>query len=149
MGGKRIKPVSVPRSSGFINSSKNDAVLENKNCEINFSFRYMKDSDGEFHINHDDAGYFQTILKRLHDLSSHSFMSLTTNRSPALRFHRIKWDQDSVTRESFDIPGEDDLYDEAYQFSVSSNEHGRIMGFFTDQRTFNIVWLDKDHRLYS
>jgi hypothetical protein len=35
----------------------------------------------------------------------------------------------------------------AYQFQVSSNEHGRIHGLVIGN-IFFIIWLDPDHRLY-
>jgi hypothetical protein len=35
-----------------------------------------------------------------------------------------------------------------HQFSLSSNKHGRVHGFFIDE-VFYVVWLDADHLLYS
>ncbi len=45
------------------------------------------------------------------------------------------------------MPNEEQLVDIPYQFSLSSNEHGRVHGFFIDE-VFYIVWLDPDHLLY-
>ncbi|QKQ77934.1 hypothetical protein FBB35_25410 [Nostoc sp. TCL240-02] len=61
------------------------------------------------------------------------------------RCHPIKWED---TREkAFGLPNEEQLVDIPYQFSISSNEHGRVHGFFIDE-IFYIVWLDPDHLLY-
>ncbi len=74
-------------------------------------------------------------------------LALITNRSSALRAHPVDFNEKRVSRNSFGIPNETDLCDEAFQFSVSSNAHGRIVGFFTGS-TFNIVWFDRKHALY-
>lgn len=148
-------PRKIPKNNraeksktSFINSAANQEKIDNKNKPINFSFKYILE-DETFHINREDASYFQHIIHRLQDLCSKTFMELMAERSSALRFHPIDWSDSRVSRDGFGMPREDDLYDEAYQFSISSNEHGRIVGFFTDQLTFNIVWFDKDHELYG
>lgn len=143
-----IKAGKVKKNLGLIDNTRNDAVVdENKRKEIIFSFRYLLE-DSDFHIDHDDASYFQTIIRRMQEVCRQTFISLVVNNSRAWRFHRVTWSDERVSRDGFGIPGEEDLYDEAYQFSVSGNEHGRIVGFFTDGRIFNIVWFDKDHTLY-
>jgi len=139
---KRVTP-----QTAFINSEANQVKIDNKNHPINFSFKYLTEDD-IFHINRDEGSYFQHIIHRLQCLCTKTFMELMADRSPALRFHQIDWDDPRVSRDGFGLPIENDLYDEAYQFSTSSNEYGRIVGFFTDQLTFNIVWFDKEHNLY-
>jgi len=47
----------------------------------------------------------------------------------------------------FGLPNEEQVVDTPYQFSLSSNEHGRVHGFLIDE-VFYIVWLDPDHQLY-
>ncbi|NMG11911.1 hypothetical protein DP117_35700 [Brasilonema sp. UFV-L1] len=69
-----------------------------------------------------------------------------SNRSSALRCHPIDWID--TTESCFGFPGEEQLVDTPYQFSISSNKHGRVHGFFIEE-VFYIVWLDPNHKLYS
>jgi hypothetical protein len=43
---------------------------------------------------------------------------------------------------------EDEFTQDKYQLTISTNEHGRIHGFFILD-VFYVVWLDPDHELYS
>jgi hypothetical protein len=79
-------------------------------------------------------------------VSSWTFQELIRNRSSALRCHPIDWDD--TTEECFGFPKEEEIVSIPYQFSLSSNEHGRVHGFFINE-IFYIVWLDPDHNLYS
>jgi len=143
-----VKVGKINRQSSFIDSDRNDVIVaENKRKPINFTFKYFTE-DKDFHINHTDLKYLQTVIRRLQEVCRLTFTELVTNNSRAWRFHPVDWKDKRVSRDGFNIVGETDLYDEAYQFSVSGNEHGRIVGFFTDGRTFNVVWFDKDHKLY-
>jgi hypothetical protein len=45
------------------------------------------------------------------------------------------------------LSNEEQLVDTPYQFSLSTNEHGRVHGFFIDE-VFYIVLLDPDHLRY-
>jgi hypothetical protein len=85
------------------------------------------------------------LLERFKDISRLNAQELTNNRSSALRCHSINWDD--TTESCFGFPGEEQLVDTPYQFSISSNEHGRVHGFFIEE-VFYIVWLDPDHNLY-
>ena len=143
-----IKANRVQKNLSIIDSSRNDVVInENKKRFINFSFQYVLEDD-DFHLNHSDSLYYSSVIRRLQEMCRVSFMDLVQNNSKSWRFHPIDWRDKRVSRDGFGLCGEEDLYDEAYQFSVSGNEHGRIAGFFTDGRTFNVVWFDKDHKLY-
>ncbi|WP_298920867.1 hypothetical protein [uncultured Nostoc sp.] len=70
---------------------------------------------------------------------------LLVNRSNTLRCHPIKWEDTSES--GFGLPNEEQLVDIPYQFSISSNEYGRVHGLFIKE-IFYIVWLDPDHLLY-
>lgn len=85
-------------------------------------------------------------MERLKALSGLTNQELLVNRSSALRCHPIKWEDTSET--GFGLPNEEQLVDTPYQFSLSSNEHGRVHGFLIDT-VFYVVWLDPDHLLYS
>ncbi|MDJ0676493.1 MAG: hypothetical protein QNJ36_14115 [Calothrix sp. MO_167.B42] len=78
-------------------------------------------------------------------MSGLTAQELLINRSSSLRCHPINWEHTSEN--CFGLPDEEQLVDTPYQFSLSSNEHGRVHGFFIDE-VFYIVWLDPQHLLY-
>ena len=102
--------------------------------------------DSTFLVNHADASYYHKVIERLQGLSSTSVSELMSNRSPTLRCHPIDWLDSGVSREKFGILREDELCDKPYQISIGLST-GRLHGFFTGD-IFNIVWFDKDHKLY-
>jgi hypothetical protein len=112
---------------------------------ISFSFKYYQGSHEKFHCRDRDINYLLTLLERLKALSGISFQELLSSRSSALRCHPIRWEDTSD--QGFGLPGEEQLVDTPYQFSLSSNQHGRVHGFFIDE-IFYIVWLDPQHLLY-
>jgi len=114
---------------------------------INFSLKYLDIGHGKFLCFDHDKEYYQSMASRMKDLCSMKKMEFMANRSSALRIHPIKWEETSE-KSGFGIPGEEQIVDTPYQFSLSSNENGRIHGFFI-LSTFYIVWIDKDHQLYS
>ncbi|MEH1781133.1 MAG: hypothetical protein V7K67_07390 [Nostoc sp.] len=112
---------------------------------ISFSFKYYQDSNSKFSCSQKEVIYWLTLLDRLKALSSLTAQELLVNRSSTLRCHPIKWEDTS--ERAFGLPNEEQLVDIPYQFSISSNEHGRVHGFFINE-IFYIVWLDRDHLLY-
>ena len=112
---------------------------------ISFSFKYYQVGHSKFSCNEKKVIYWLTLLERLKDLSSLAAQELLVNRSSTLRCHSIKWEDTSES--GFGLPNEEQLVETPYQFSLSSNEHGRVHGFFIDE-VFYIVWLDPDHMLY-
>lgn len=114
---------------------------------ISFSFRYFKHDNEKFSIRNRDATYLSALLIRLRDLSTLSAQEIINNRSKSLRCHSIEW-EDTTEPNGFGLPNEEKLAYLPYQFQISSNEHGRVHGFFIEN-VFYIVWLDPDHNLYS
>jgi hypothetical protein len=114
---------------------------------ISFSFKYLRVDHEKFHWTDREISYWITLLDRLRNLSGLTAKELKVNGSPALRCHVIDWDDARVTENSFGIAKEEQVVDTPYQFSLSSNEHGRVHGFFIDE-VFYIVWLDPNHLLY-
>ena len=112
---------------------------------ISFSFKYFQDSHSKFSCNGREVAYWLTLLERLKAISALTAQELLVNRSSSLRCHPIKWEDTSEN--GFGLPNEEQLVDTPYQFSVSSNEHGRVHGFFIDE-VFYIIWLDPNHQLY-
>jgi len=95
------------------------------------------------------AKYFEKVFDRFKNLSQLTRLELDNEqrKNPKTwRFHSIDWEETSQKR-GFGFPKENDLVDIPYQFSVSSNEYGRIIGFFIGH-IFYVVWLDHQHKLY-
>ncbi|HCU0430122.1 TPA: hypothetical protein OUE92_002297 [Serratia marcescens] len=87
------------------------------------------------------------MMERLKSLCSMTEHELSANRSNALRAHPIDWD-DTSEKNGFSQLNEQLQMFKPYQFSVSSNAHGRIHGFVSAS-VFYVIWLDPNHRLYS
>ncbi|RUT06495.1 hypothetical protein DSM106972_027520 [Dulcicalothrix desertica PCC 7102] len=114
---------------------------------IGFSFRYLQNDNPKFSFNNRDSRYFESLLLRLRDLSKLTVSEIINNRSKSLRCHLITW-EDTTEPNGFGIPNEEEIVTSAYQFQISSNEHGRVHGFFIEN-IFYIVWLDPNHNLYQ
>ncbi len=112
---------------------------------ISFSFKYYQDNHNKFSCIKKEVSYWLTLLERLKALSSLTAQEFLVDRSSPLRCHPIKWEETSES--GFGVPNEQQLVDTPYQFSLSSNEHGRVHGFLINE-TFYIVCLDRDHLLY-
>jgi hypothetical protein len=137
---KNIKKIEVSKTStSGIKSTKL------KPQGISFAFKYYQEDHNKFSCNEKGSTYWLTLINRLKALSGLSNQELLVNRSSTLRCHPIKWEDTS--EKGFGLPNEEQLVDTPYQFSLSSNEHGRVHGFFIDE-VFYIVWLDPDHLLY-
>ncbi|MBE9050612.1 hypothetical protein IQ243_09335 [Nostocales cyanobacterium LEGE 11386] len=138
---KKIKKIEVVK-----NSTSGIKPTKLKSLKgISFSFKYYQDGHDKFACTEKVVIYWLTLLDRLKSLSSLTAQELLVNRSSSLRCHPIKWEDTSES--GFGLPNEEQLVDTPYQFSLSSNQHGRVHGFFIDE-IFYIVWLDPDHLLY-
>ncbi|GAO44712.1 hypothetical protein [Flavihumibacter petaseus] len=113
---------------------------------INFSFKYLNGDHEKFCYYPHEGNYFAELIARLKALSSITKQEFLSNRSSALRAHPIDWN--GTTESCFGFPREEEIVDIPYQFSINSNEAGRVHGFFI-YNTFYSVWLDKSHLLYS
>jgi hypothetical protein len=126
-------------------SKKSQKIPPKPSLSISFSFKYFQRDHSKFSGNSQAISYWLTLLDRLKALSSLTAQELLVNRSSSLRCHPIRWADTSEN--GFGIPNEEQLVDTPYQFSLSSNEYGRIHGFFIDE-IFYVVWLDPNHQLY-
>ena len=138
---KKIKKTKVPKTKNF-----RSEAAKSRDQGINFSFKFYQTQNDKFSCRQELTSYWQRLLERLKALSGLSRQELLTNRSKSLRCHPIRWED--TTEIGFNLPNEDQLVDTPYQFSVSSNEYGRVHGFFIGS-VFYIVWLDPNHLLYS
>ena len=72
---------------------------------------------------------------------------LVQYKGKGLRNHPIDWSDPRVSERGFGVQRCEFLDESAYQFSVSGNEHGRIIGALIDT-VFYVIWFDPDHQLY-
>lgn len=132
------------KSDSPISRSKEGVQDYNKEL-VKFSFKYLKKDNKKFDFDTCDASYFLNLMERLKNVSTMDITTFRTNGGKSLRAHSIDWDK--TTENSFDIPGQEQLVYEPYQFSLSANLYGRVHGFLIENR-FYIVWLDRNHSLY-
>lgn len=133
-----IKKVA-PQTSGTIKKTEPSDEL------LRFSFKYFI-HDHEVCPKEFADGYTGKLLERLRDLSSWTIKQFTGASTKSVRNHRITW-PDTSRPDGFDHLPEQLREGEAWQFSVSVNEHGRVHGLLIGN-VFNIVWLDSQHALY-
>lgn len=113
---------------------------------VAFSFKYFAHRT-PFVIEEQTGNYLLALVERLRDCATKSALELQVDRSKTFRCHTIRWEETSQSN-GFDHINAT-LREEItpYQFSVSVNEHGRVLGFFIGD-VFYVVWLDPKHQLY-
>jgi len=137
--GKKIRASNV-QSKGAIQPSNLPPA------EVCFSFKHLQSGHGKFQFEDRATGYFVILLERLRDVCRLTSQQMRTTHRESLRCHDHKW---SLTTEpnGFGLKGQ--LADcKGWQFQITSNEHGRVHGFFI-QEVFFVVWLDPNHKLYA
>ena len=140
---RKIKAGELPSRSGKIVATDVHAALTDR---IKLSFKFLTTDHATFKYTDRDVRYFSSLLERLKQLSSlqaadfHRYMESWRN-------HRVDWNDSRVSMSGFSIRGHEQLDANAFQFSVSKSEHGRVVGAFIDT-VFYIVWLDPQHQTY-
>lgn len=137
---KRTRPKIVPDSTERIVSTQ--VGLEQQVC---FNLQHFYQNHKKFSYHDRKPVYFCKLLERLKNLSTMTRKDLMGSRSKSIRFNPIDFNRKDVSEDSFNLMSED-ADDNAFEFSVSANEHGRVHGFFIGN-IFYIVWLDPDHKL--
>ncbi len=136
----------TPGPTGPIQAPK---VPENE--PIVFSFNFFQPEHLRCNAQQRDGHYFRALLDRLKvvgQLKVKQFRTMHAARNPqALRIHPIDWNHPKIIQSGFGIPHRQDLDQQAWQFSLSKHQNGRVHGFLIDT-VFHIVWLDPDHNLY-
>ena len=113
---------------------------------VSFSFKYLQTTHRKFQFSHKDSQYFCKLLDRLKHICELSWQEMRTTHKESLRCHDHRW-HETTEPNGFGLKGQiADL--QGWQFQLSSNEHGRVHGFFLDT-VFFIVWLDPEHKLYA
>ena len=141
---KVSKAKANSKSRHYIDESYDEINLDYQ--EIVFSLKYLDLHDSDFCVDKCKSKYFIALLKRLAEISKLFVNDFKGKYKKALRNHDIEWED--VTRDCFGIPDEEQLVDKPWQFSVSANENGRVVGFFI-RNIFYVRWLDCNHNLYD
>ena len=114
---------------------------------LRFSFKLLDLSNPKFSTSRCGSGYVDRFLRRLRDLSAIKVGEFRSNKSKAIRAHRI--DFPSTTEPNGFASLNAQLREVgAWQFEITVNEHGRVHGILIDE-TFYVVWIDPEHRLYA
>lgn len=116
--------------------------------KVSFNFRRLcYKQGGKFDYRSHESSYFLKLVERLQAISNMKKMEFIQPFGYGLRCHPIHFKDttNNLTERTFGILGED-IDDEARQFEISTNEYGRVHGFFVEN-VFYIVWLDKHHEL--
>lgn len=138
----KIRETKLPLETERIRPSETDGTQS-----VSFNFRRLKQNEGKFIYEQQEGNYFCTLLERLKNISLMTRMEMTHKNAKSLRCHHVDFTNVQVSENTFGILGED-VDQDAYQFSITSNEHGRVCGYFVEH-IFFVVWLDPDHELYS
>ena len=142
---KRIDSRIKPSPDRTIKSGAKSDFLDDL---LRFSFKFYDPDHPEFHCKDREVEYFQKFLERIKELSREKVSSLTNRKADrALRFHPIDFGEDRVSKDGFGVAGWEEYDDDAWQFSLSKTENGRVHGFLIEN-VFYVVWLDPRHRLY-
>ena len=136
--------LNLPAEGRIKSGSKSD-VLDDL---LIFSFKFYDTSHADFHCKDREPEYFQKLLDRLRDLSRERVSALTNRKADkTTRFHPVDFHERRVSEAGFGISGWEEYDDDAWQFSISKQEHGRVHGFLIEN-VFYVVWLDPRHRMY-
>ncbi|MCF6337724.1 MAG: hypothetical protein L3J84_07190 [Gammaproteobacteria bacterium] len=142
MSRKRINPTKKIQSNTPIHPT-----ITADNETIRFSFKHLALNHNKFSFEGKTHEYFGKVFERLKNISSLTASEIFSNRSSSLRTHPINWD-DTTEKTGFTHLNQQLRQIPAYQFQISSNEHGRVHGFILDN-IFFVIWLDPEHRLYA
>jgi hypothetical protein len=141
----QIKPSKAQPSNTFNKFSPTRP--EEKN--IGISFRYLKEGNGKFEYKKQNEGYFQELIDKIKAFCGYTRKQLESDLrlKDQWRYHEIEFGSPRITESHFGINIlRNDVYEDARQFQLTSNEHGRVHGFWIEN-IFYVVWLDPKHEL--
>lgn len=140
---KAIRATAFHPSGPIVPTDISHTLNEN----IRFSFKFLETVHPKFRYSERDAQYFNAVLERLKAIGSIKVKEFR-QYNKTLRNHPIKWGDNNLTEKGFGLTGHSQLDDNAFQFSISANENGRVIGSLIGT-TFFVVWLDPDHKTYA
>lgn len=141
------RPLAKIRKTKPNKSSPTGIKSGRSDGNLTFSFKFFDASDPNVCPPIFNDGYTQTLMDRLKSLSGWTVSEFLTNRSSALRSHPVDWSETSKKDGFARLNEQYDGY-EPYQFSISSNSHGRVFGLLIGS-CFHIIWLDCGHNVYA
>ena len=134
--------------------SGNKPVLTNvDNKKWAFSFKYWRQIE-YFGMDRSDSSWFISLIEKLRELSDKEidrFVSTGSDRG-SWRYHNIDWNQKNIPLKRSDIDWIDKDYQEnaeeypIVQFQISQ-ALGRVIGFWDENRIFNILLFDPLHNM--
>ncbi len=96
-------------------------------AHLSFSFKYLRTDHSKFAFKDQTPAYFCKLLERLKDVCGLSWQEMRTTHAETLRCHDHDWRR-TTEPTGFGLKGQ--LADcPGWQFSLTSNEHGRVHGF--------------------
>ena len=118
-----------------------------------FSYRYFRQLK-YFEIGALNSGWFLAFFEKMTEISSKDFDALMTNfrEKNAWRLHKIDWNHRSVPYQRNALNWIDRRYIENeeefpfFQFQITK-AFGRVIGFWDETGTFNVVFLDPMHNM--
>lgn len=113
---------------------------------LQFSFKLFDQDDKELCPPNFPDGYVQTLMQRLKALSTWTVSDFTGRLNHTIRNHPHDWARTSRPN-GFSSLNEELRSNKGWQFCLTANEHGRVHGIIIG-KTFYIIWLDRDHKLY-
>jgi hypothetical protein len=112
---------------------------------LRFSFRHFYITQ-KFSPDRCPNGYIHKFLERFRDLSHLTVKEFRTNRNATFHIKRIYWEASSEQM-GFANLNEQFRSEEAWEFEITRNEHGRVHGLLMED-TFYIIWIDPEHLLF-
>lgn len=143
------KPKINPSPTDYSSDKYNIKLTKLNDTErVSFNFKCLCSKVDKFIYQDQESQYFHKVLERLHDLSTMTKKQLIIPQGnpKSLRCHPI--DFCDTTESCFGLPNEEELYSDAWQFTITQGAYGRVHGYFIDN-VFYVVWLDPKHELYS
>lgn len=86
---------------------------------------------------------FYTFFSRLHEMSKFTWGEIKQQKF--FRFHDVQWD-DTAEKSGFKNLPKTQKEMPVYQFEVF--QECRVFGFLNAENIFEIVWIDRQHRVY-
>lgn len=141
--GKKIRKTVTGTTSKLI---KSEIVYDPNKELVKLSFKYLIKDNPAYPFTNQSTTYFCKVFDRLSHVCGMTLGEIQYPSTKALRNHFINWED--TTQREFGLPNEQQLVNRPFQFGISANEHGRVIGFFIGF-VFYVVWFDPDHNTYS
>ena len=111
-----------------------------------FSFRYYHKDHKKFTFAKFDLKDFKKFIERIYAMSQNRWRDIGTRLRKFYHFHDVNWSDTSVKQGFSHLPGSLKDYP-VIQFELF--EECRVFGFFNSDNVFKIVWVDREHDIYS